>query len=84
MPEKISAPRYMPKKLTVSGLVNNPLRLHVEDLRQMEVVELNNLKRFYSIGMGDGIAEKYQGVLLRTLTHSGGPVWGIGVKSGRA
>jgi len=64
---KIDAPGYKPHKLSVSGLVNNPLLLCVEDLQQMEVVELRNLNMFYRTGMADGTAEKYQGVLLRTI-----------------
>lgn len=64
---KIDAPEYRSQKLSVSGLVNNPLLLRVEDLRQMEVVELRNLNMFYRTGMTNGTAEKYQGVLLRTI-----------------
>ena len=64
---KIDAPKFRSHKLSVSGLVNNPLLLCVEDLRQMEVVALRNLNVFYRTGMENGTVEKYQGVLLRTI-----------------
>ncbi len=60
-------PRFLPHRLSVSGLVSNPLLLRTEDLRQMDVVELRNLNLFCHTGLTNGIAEKYQGVLLRTV-----------------
>nr|WP_237671776.1 molybdopterin-dependent oxidoreductase [Syntrophus gentianae] len=65
--DKRYAPGYTPNRLSVSGLVSNPLSLRAEDLRQMEVIELRNLNLFCHTGLTNGIAEKYQGVLLRTL-----------------
>ena len=58
---------YMSHELEVIGLVERPLCLRVEDLREMATMEINALTLICGSGAKKGTIESYRGVLLRDI-----------------
>ena len=59
--------RYMTREISVSGLVNNPLTLHIDDLRKMDAIEVKNLTIICRSGSQKEKVSSYRGVLLRNI-----------------
>jgi hypothetical protein len=66
---KVVGPEYMTHHLEVTGLVHNPLRLTVDDLREMPSTEISKLKMVCESGPHAGEPSSYRGVLLTAILN---------------
>jgi hypothetical protein len=66
---KVFGPEYMTHHLEVTGLVNNPLCMTVEELRKMDPAEINNLQMVCESGPHPGRPSSYRGVLLTAILN---------------
>jgi DMSO/TMAO reductase YedYZ molybdopterin-dependent catalytic subunit len=64
---KVFGSEYMTHHLDVMGLVNHPLQLTVEELREMRFTEIKDLTMICGSGRTAGQADSYRGVLLTTV-----------------
>ncbi|MDR3763540.1 MAG: molybdopterin-dependent oxidoreductase [Acidobacteriota bacterium] len=65
--EKVFGQQWMTHEITVSGEVNHPLTLTADDLRGMEMTEVNNVGLICGSGRHDGIVKSYRGVRLTAV-----------------
>ncbi|WP_168205926.1 molybdopterin-dependent oxidoreductase [Geobacter sp. FeAm09] len=65
--EKIYGAEYVTRQVTVSGRVNQPLVLTVDDLRKMEGAEVAGLTMICGTGRKKGVIDSYRGVLLSAV-----------------
>lgn len=66
---KVFDPEFVTHSLDVSGAVNHPLRLTVEELAAMELTEVKDITMICGSGRNEGFIHSYRGVLLTEVLN---------------
>lgn len=67
--EKIFDAAYMTHSLLVTGEVNHPLELSVQDLTGMEMTEVRNVMMTCGSGRPEGVIQSYRGMRLTEILN---------------